>query len=67
MLDIDKYEIEIIKYAYNSWFESVLSHESNEELTHKAKRFKYLIDWVTEVYEIEKERKANETSNTNSV
>lgn len=54
---LDKSEIEIIRYAYDSWFTSVLEHAPNEVVTHRAKRLKYLIDWICITLEIETERK----------
>jgi len=66
MSNLDKYELNIIQYAYDSWFEAVVSHAPHKEVAHKAKRFKYLIDWTTEVFEMQ-ERKANEPDSLNLI
>jgi|TARA_R100000084_G_scaffold109181_2_gene74448 chemotaxis regulatin CheY-phosphate phosphatase CheZ len=55
---LDKKELEIINHAWDSWFEAVVSHAPHREVAHKAKRFKYLIDWASESIEVhEKENK----------
>jgi len=66
-LKLSDQEKEMISIAYDSWFFAVATHQNNELVAHHAKRFKYLIDWIGTTLEIETERKANETSNTNSV
>ena len=56
--ELDTYELQIIKHAYSSWFEAVVNHAPHKEVAHKAKRFKYLIDWAGELVEMnEKENK----------
>tara|TARA_R110000824_G_scaffold185551_2_gene366504 strand:- start:1362 stop:1541 length:180 start_codon:yes stop_codon:yes gene_type:complete len=56
MSNLEKTEIEIIRHAYDSWFTSMLENETNEVIAHRAKRLKYLVDWVCLTLEIENER-----------